>query len=289
MNVLRMMNDALNAPYTDPLLSDMTATADGAGVGQYQLTAKEIQNVESILRAGMVGYAYVYPLGEEPRQTHVLSMTPENMANFIGVHGKNCRKIIMTDRMDLLLLNTIGGFIDRCPEKELLQAVLEHMMPIMFGEVSPKEVTSVTRDIYDLYDDILDEVRTKLTPEELKQAELSARNTKGHFYQAGYDVNTYSYLEATWIAEKGLRSCKLENTPENLAAFIQRQKDVDEISLRDPKGTETIIVREGYVHMCLDETYLKNWLQPALSELRRRGDLPVIQEVNTSMDMSMEM
>ena len=57
MNVAGMINDRLNAPFTGPLLSDMTATADGAGEGRSHLTAKEIQNLESILRDGMVGYA----------------------------------------------------------------------------------------------------------------------------------------------------------------------------------------------------------------------------------------
>lgn len=81
------------------------------------------------------------------------------------------------------------------------------------------------------------------------------------------------------------------NTPENLAAFIQQKKAVDEISIRDSKGTELIIARLGYVHMCLDEAYLKNQLQPALSELRRIGDIPVIQEADApaQADMKMEM
>ena len=43
--------------------------------------------------------------------------------------------------------------------------------------------------------------------------------------------------------------------------------------------------------MCLDEAYLKNRLQPALTEQRRRGDAPVIQEADTPVqsDMKMEM
>ncbi len=169
MNVVGMINDRLNAPFTGPLLSDMTATADGAGEGRRHLTAKEIQDMESILRAGMVGYAYLYPHGEEFPQVYVFSMTPENIANFIGQHRADCSEMTLTDRMDMVLLNTYGEFIDKCPDRQLLQAVLQHLVPIQCGEAEPKDVVSVTRDTYDLYDDLLEEVRTSMTSEDLKQ------------------------------------------------------------------------------------------------------------------------
>lgn len=291
MNVAGMVSDGLNAPVTGPLLSDMTATANGVGEGRNHLMAQEIQDMESILRAGMVGYAYLYPHGEEIPKVHVFCMTPENIANFIGQHRADCSEMTLTDRMDMTILTTFGEFIDKCPNQELLREVLQHLVPIQMGEAVPKEVTSVTMDTYDLYDDLLEEVRTGLTPEDLKQAELSAKSTVWHYYKPGVDVSACPYLEAKWIGEKNLRSCKLENTPENLAAFIQQKKDVDEISIRDPNGTEMIIARFGYVHMCLDEVYLKNLLQPALSEQRRSGDDPVIQEADipAQSDMKMEM
>lgn len=289
MNVAGMVSDGLNAPFTGPLLSDMTATANGVGEGRNHLTAKEIQNMESILRAGMVGYAYLYPLSGEPPQTYVFSMTPENMGNFIGKRGANCHKIVMTDRLDMLILDTYCCLIDQCRDKQLLRDVMQHLMPIQFRQAEPKEFPIVSYETYDRYDRVLEAVRKGLTPEDLKQAELSAKSTLWHYYKPGFDVSACAYLEAKWIGPKNLRGCKLENTPENLAAFIQQKKDVDEISVRDPNGTELIIARFGYVHMCLDEAYLKNRLQPALSELRRSGDMPVIQEAAVQADMKMEM
>ena len=289
MNVPGMVSDGLNAPFTGPLLSDMTATADGVGVGQSHLTAQEIRDMESILRTGVVGYAYVYPLDGESPKVSVFNMTPKNMANFIGTHGSHCRQIVMTDRLDMLLLNTIGEFIDTCPDKQLLKSVLEHLVPIQFGEVAAKEVTFVTWGTYDRYDTVLEEVRKGLSIEDLKQAELSARNTVGHFCQPGYDVSAYPYLEAKWIGEKNLRSCELVNTPENLAAFIRQKKDAEEISIRDPEGTELIIARKGCVVMCLDEAYLKNQLQPALAELRRCENAPMVQDENTLQKTDMKM
>jgi len=165
VNVHGMVNDGLNAPFTGPLLSDMTATANGAGEGQHHLSAKDIQDMESILRTGMVGYAYVYPLGGEPPQTYVFSMTPENMGNFIGKHGHNCHKIVMTDRVDMLILDTYCGLIDKCRDKQLLHEVLQHLMPIQFRHAEPKEVVCVSQDVYDLYDTLLEAAHTDMKKE----------------------------------------------------------------------------------------------------------------------------
>ena len=84
------MQDRLNAPFTGPLLSDLTSIEDGVGDGQNRLTAKDVQDMEAILRAGMIGYAYVYPHGGEIPDVYVFSMTPENIANFIGQHQADC-------------------------------------------------------------------------------------------------------------------------------------------------------------------------------------------------------
>lgn len=169
MNVVGMINDRLNAPFTGPLLSDMTATENGVTVDQHQLTAKEIQDMEMILRTGMVGYAYVYPIGGEPPQTYVFSMTPENMGNFIGKHGANCYKIVMTDRLDMLILDTYCCLIDQCRDKQLLRDVMQHLMPIQFRQAEPKEFPMVSYETYDRYDKALEEVWTGMTPEDLKQ------------------------------------------------------------------------------------------------------------------------
>ena len=57
------------------------------------------------------GYAYIYPLDGGARQEYVLEMTPENIANFIGAHQYDAEKIILTDMLDNLILDTAGGFI----------------------------------------------------------------------------------------------------------------------------------------------------------------------------------
>ena len=63
------------------------------------------------------GYAYIYPLDGGARQEYVLEMTPENIANFIGAHQYDAEKIILTDMLDNLILDTAGGFIMNCPDR----------------------------------------------------------------------------------------------------------------------------------------------------------------------------
>lgn len=157
--------DALNAPFTGPLLSDLTSIEDGAGDGQNCLTVKDIQNMESILRAGMVGYAYLYPHGEEIPKVYVFSMTPENIANFIGQHRAECSEMTLTDRMDMTILTTFGGFIDKCPDRELLPNVLQYLVPIQMGTAEPKEVAAVSMDTYDLYDEMLEAAQISMKME----------------------------------------------------------------------------------------------------------------------------
>lgn len=70
---------------------------------------------EEILGKDHAGYAYIYPYNGD-RQEYVFDMTPENIANFLGTHQFDAGKIILTDMIDRPILNTIGGFIDQCPD-----------------------------------------------------------------------------------------------------------------------------------------------------------------------------
>ena len=65
--------------------------------------------------------------------------TPYNIANFIGSHS-SADRIVLTDMMDRLLLDTQGGFIDTCPDKELLEDVKRYLIPIQMGKVQPEAV-----------------------------------------------------------------------------------------------------------------------------------------------------
>lgn len=195
MNVPGMINDGLNAPFTGPLLSDMTATENGVGEGRSHLTAKEIQDMELILRTGMVGYAYLYPHGEKIPKVYVFSMTPENIANFIGRHRADCPEMTLTDRLDMMVLTTYGEFIDMCPNQELLREVLQHLMPIQMGEAVPKDVISVTRDVYSLYDEMLEAAHMDMKMEVYLGEQKLETATPRYRVMVGADNDDYVYAD----------------------------------------------------------------------------------------------
>lgn len=159
------MADKINSTFHGPLLSDLTVTADGVGKGKYRLTQEQIQNVESILQSGNVGYAYLYLQGREIPQVFVFSLTPENIANFIGQRMGQDVEITMTDQLDLTVLTTFGGFIDKCPDRSLLQNVLRHLVPIQMGEATPKDVPTVSMDTMELYSEMLKQVQSEMRME----------------------------------------------------------------------------------------------------------------------------
>lgn len=48
---------------------------------------EDIDMVEKILDTEYVGYAYIYLEPDQPRKEYMLTVTPENLANFIGSQG----------------------------------------------------------------------------------------------------------------------------------------------------------------------------------------------------------
>lgn len=114
---------------------------------------------EEILGKGHAGYAYIYPF-DGSRQEYVFDMTPEHIANFLGAHQFDAEKIILTDMMDRLILNTIGGFIDQCPDQELCRQIIPLLAPIQMGETEAKEIPMVTMEAFDEYGRLEDEMVT---------------------------------------------------------------------------------------------------------------------------------
>lgn len=84
-----------------------------------------------------VVYAYVYQ--NEQCDEYRFADTPKNIANFIGGHSAADR-IVLTDVLDRLLLDTCGNIINTCPDKELLNKVKHFLIPIQTGEVQPEPV-----------------------------------------------------------------------------------------------------------------------------------------------------
>lgn len=115
------------------------------------MTQKDIDMIDKILDGESVGYAYVYTDGNRCSESFVFDMTPENITNFISKHQTGVEKIVLTDMLDRLILNTIGGVIDNCPNQELCKNVIPLLSLIQTGEGQPEKFPIVTKAVYDEY------------------------------------------------------------------------------------------------------------------------------------------
>lgn len=112
---------------------------------------KEKSMIERIQDSERVGYAFFYPSDGGNRQEFYISTTPENLANFLGSHYLDAEKMVITDIADRLILDTIGGYINNCPDQELCREIIPYLAPIQRGEKNAGEILMVTRDEADAY------------------------------------------------------------------------------------------------------------------------------------------
>lgn len=84
-----------------------------------------------------LAFGYVYHDGcyDEP---FVFELTPENAASFIMSHS-DADNIVITNLFDQTILNTIGYFIDRCPDKDFLDQIKPILIPMQLGKTSPSD------------------------------------------------------------------------------------------------------------------------------------------------------
>ena len=104
-----------------------------------------------IMDTERMGYAYVYPSDGKARKEYLIATTPENMANFVGSHFLDAQKMVITDFVDRLILDTCGGFIDTCPDQKLCMEINSHLAPIQMGEKEAGEILQLDRDQADAY------------------------------------------------------------------------------------------------------------------------------------------
>ena len=110
--------------------------------------AREPKDIEGLLKMRNTVFGYVYKGGQCTR--YMFQYTPENIAHFIGSHP-GAAEITVTDTMDRLILNTSGTFIDRCPDKALLEKVKKTLVPIQMGAAEAQPFFCPTRDQVDEY------------------------------------------------------------------------------------------------------------------------------------------
>ena len=90
----------------------------------------------------------------------------ENLARII-CRGSWTNSITVTDKFDNFVLNTMGNFMDRCPDEDLRQRLLKVLIPMQQGEVDPyeKEIDFEPSSYRNDYDEMTKEEFSKLMME----------------------------------------------------------------------------------------------------------------------------
>lgn len=112
---------------------------------------KEKQMVERIMDTEAIGYVYLYPAAGGQRKEYLISTTLENLANFVGSHFMDAQQMTVTDMLNRLILDTTGGFLNRCPNQNLCREILKSLAPIQMGEAELGEILAIDRYTADEY------------------------------------------------------------------------------------------------------------------------------------------
>lgn len=104
--------------------------------------------IEKLLHNSSLAYGYVYQDGK--RTEYLFQGTPENIAYFVGSRPY-VDEMIITDAADWPILNTIGYFIDKCPDQELLDEIKKTLVPIQKGETQAQPFFCPTLDEVEEY------------------------------------------------------------------------------------------------------------------------------------------
>jgi hypothetical protein len=90
-----------------------------------------------------IGYVYGYDGG---RQVYYFEQSPSNIASFIMLKKEHADKIILTDTLDRMILDTYGEFINRCPDQKFLQEITKELVPMQLGEKEPMAISIATEE-----------------------------------------------------------------------------------------------------------------------------------------------
>lgn len=125
----------------DPRAESDGAPGDQGAPADDEAMARLADDIDAV-------YGYVYQGSNV--EVYAFHRTPENIAFFIGSHPEADR-MVLTDLMDRFIMNTIGNFIDQCPDKVLLEQVKKVLIPIQLGEKEPGDFFCPAQDDLEAY------------------------------------------------------------------------------------------------------------------------------------------
>lgn len=118
------------------------------------------QDIEKLLNSDRLMYGYVYEKGKNSK--YLVEDSPENVANFLGSH-LSAERILLTDILDRFVLDTFGGFINRCSDQTLLSEIKKTLTPIQTGETEAKPALCATADEVEMYYENQKEKKPEMT------------------------------------------------------------------------------------------------------------------------------
>lgn len=86
---------------------------------------------------------YVYGLDGECQEFY-FENSPSGIASFIMLNKEHAGRMILTDTLDRLVLDTLGEFINHCPDQKLLQEITKELIPMQLGEKEPVSIPIVS-------------------------------------------------------------------------------------------------------------------------------------------------
>ena len=95
----------------------------------------EKEALSELLKKDLI-IGYVYGLDGECQQ-YYFEKSPSYIASFIMLKKEHADKMILTDTLDRLVLDTFGEFINRCPDQKLLQEITKELIPMQRGKKEP--------------------------------------------------------------------------------------------------------------------------------------------------------
>ncbi len=117
--------------------------------------------VERIMDTETMGYAYEYPYGGGRQKRIYVGTDPRRTWQILSVReDMMLKKIVITDVLDRLIVNTCMGMLDVCPDQKLCGRIIEYLAPIQLGEKEAGEILAVERNVADEYFAMEDEAVT---------------------------------------------------------------------------------------------------------------------------------
>ena len=114
------------------------------------LTEEERKQLFQAIPGFDAGFLEVIPVDRYHSKQYILDLTVENIAGILRSWKGKSRKIIMTDMMDRVILETEGDNIIQCAKPKLKEQVLSLLSAAEAGEaVLPEQIPMAPKSLWD--------------------------------------------------------------------------------------------------------------------------------------------